>query len=116
MFGNANSSFLSCLFLLAFAALLLVGCESANFDKDKRQIAAKNAIREMLPPTAHNFDVTAFGEDTLAHWTDTLLKHPIRYNLAFVYTDATGKVQSKSGFAVFAPDGKSLLTAQITNL
>jgi hypothetical protein len=101
--------------VLVFFVLLLSACESANFSKDKRQIAAKDAIRELLPRAARNFDVVSFSEDTLATWGDPTVKRPIRYNLDFTYTDSTGTVQNKNGFAVFAPDGKSLLSAQITN-
>lgn len=103
---------LSC---LPFVVLLFSGCENANFSKDSRQIAAKDAIREMLPRKARNFDVVAFNEDTLPTWTDTTVKQPIRYRLNFVYTDSTGAIQNKTGFAVFTPDGRSMLAAQITN-
>lgn len=102
-------------FLMLLTPLFLCSCENANFDKDKRQIAAKDAIREQLPWKIRDFDVVSFNEDTLPSWTDTTVKHPLRYNLHFVYTDTTGQTQNKTGFAVFAPDGKSLLTAQITN-
>lgn len=96
-------------------ALVSAGCENANFDKDKRQIAAKDAIRDLLPWRTRNFDVVSFSEDTLASWTDTTVKRPLRYNLNFAYTDSAGQVQNKQGYAMFAPDGKSLLTAQINN-
>jgi hypothetical protein len=95
-------------------ALVISSCESAAFEKDKRQIAAKDAIREKLQK-ARNFDILHFREDTLSEWTDTLIKRPIRYTLDFIYTDSTGTVQNKTGVVLFTPDGRSMIAAQITN-
>lgn len=99
--------------LLLVLALVTAGCESDRFDKDKRQMIAKDAIRSKLPPRARNFDIMAFSEDTLPVWTDTLVKRPLRYTLQFVYTDSTGNLQNRTGIAIFTPDGKSLLTSGI---
>lgn len=96
------------------AAFVFSSCETAAFEKDKRQIAAKDAIREKLP-RARNFDILHFREDTLSEWTDTLFKRPIRYTFDFIYTDSTGAVQNKTGIVLFTPDGRSMITAQITN-
>lgn len=95
-------------------AFVIGSCESAGFEKDKRQIAAKDVIREKLQK-ARNFDILRFREDTLSEWTDTLFKRPIRYTLDFVYTDSTGTVQNKTGVVLFTPDGRSMIEAQITN-
>src|SRR5947209_16254047 len=101
-------------FILISAVFFLYSCETATFDKDKRQIAAKNAIREKLR-AGRNFDIIRFKEDTLTSWPDTVFKRPIRYTLNFVYTDSAGVVQNRDGIVLFTPDGKSMMTAQVTD-
>ena len=96
-------------------SLLLLSCESSSFDKDRRQIAAKDEIRARIPFAAKDFDVTGFREDTLAQWTDTMIKRPIEYTLNFVYRDSTGRLLQNTGHVFFTPDGKSILQSQITN-
>jgi len=94
--------------------LFLLDCENHNFDSDKRQLIAKDAVRwTFVPPKARNFDVVHFKEDTLASWTDTTIKRPIQYTLDFVYTDSTGTVQNKTGEVIFTPDGRSMIAAQL---
>jgi hypothetical protein len=100
--------------LLIIFPLLLAGCEATSFDKDKRQIEAKDEIRAMLPRAARSFDVINFKEDTLASWKDSSFKHPVQYTLDFVYTDSTGALQQKTGQVVFTPDGRSIIQTQIT--
>jgi hypothetical protein len=95
--------------------LLLLSCESTSFDKDKRQIWAKDEIRRQLPHASTAFDVTGFREDTLPTWPDTMIKRPIQYTLDFVYKDSTGALQQKTGHVFFTPDGKSLIQSLITN-
>lgn len=97
--------------LLVFFAF---ACESESFDKDKRQIAAKNVIREKLR-RGRNFDIVSFKEDTLTSSPDSMVKNPIRYSLNFVYADSTGAVQHRNGVVLFTPDGKSLLNSQIVD-
>ena len=90
------------LFLLL--VVFVLGCESESFDKDKRQIASKNVIREKLVKV-RNFDIVSFKEDTLASTPDSLIKKPIRYSLNFVYTDSTGRVQHRNCIVLFTTDG-----------
>lgn len=97
--------------LLVFSAF---ACENESFDKDKRQIVAKNVIREKLR-RSRSFDIVSFKEDTLASSPDTMIKNLIRYSLNFVYTDSTGTVQHRNGVVLFTPDGKSLLNSQIVD-
>lgn len=98
---------------LSFLLLLIsVGCENHSFDSDKRQIIAKDQIRRKLRK-ARLFDITGYTQDTLQSYPDTLIKHPIRYGLDFVYTDSLGQVQKKKGLVLFTPDGKSVITSQI---
>jgi hypothetical protein len=99
-----------------FFLLLLFSCESGSFDKDKRQIAAKDAIREQLPRASRQFEIIRFGEDTLPSWRDTVFNQPIRYILDFRYKDSTETVQQRRGYVVFTPDGKSIIQSQITRI
>lgn len=99
--------------IFLFFAATLVSCENQAFDRDKRQIEAKDAIHRKLPPRALSFDITAFKEDTLAFWPDTLFKRPIRYLLDVVYKDSTGTVQAKKAIVIFTPDGRSIMTSEI---
>ena len=96
----------------AFFLFLLAGCESRSFDKDKRQIAAKEAVRAMLPPASHQFEITGFREDTLTEW-NTVLKNPLRYTLDFFYKDSTEAVHQQTGSVIFTPDGNSIIDTQI---
>jgi len=101
-----------CLTFLFFT-FLLISCESEGFEKDKRQMVARQKIRRKL----HNiraFDIISFKEDTLSSWSDTIFKQPIRYSLNFIYKDSTGALQKKTGFVLFTPDGKSVISTQIT--
>jgi outer membrane lipoprotein-sorting protein len=99
-------------YLLLLLLVILVSCESHSFESDKRQIIAKDQIREKLHK-ARNFDITGFKQDTLQTYTDTTIKRPLRYALDFVYTDSLGVVQKKKGVVIFTPDGNSVLNAQI---
>jgi hypothetical protein len=100
--------------LSVFIVSLILSCENPTFDKDKRQIVAKDVIRKKLS-AARDFDIVSFKEDTLSSWTDSTFKQPIRYTLNFVYTDSTGVVQNKNGVVLFTPDGRSIITTQITD-
>lgn len=95
--------------------LLLLSCETNAFDRDKRQIAAKDELRSKLPHGTTAFDITHFREDTLSGWPDTTFRRPIQYTLDFEYRDSLGVVQQKTGYVFFAPDGKSIIKTQITN-
>jgi len=106
-------TFMRYIFFLFFP-LLLASCEAASFDRDKRQIMAKDEVRSTLLPNAKGFDVTSFREDTLASWTDTLVKHPLQYTLDFIYTDSTGMLHQNTAHVIFTPDGKSILQTQIS--
>jgi hypothetical protein len=99
--------------ILLFFLSFLLSCESGVVARDNRQITAKNEIREKLPPRSGAFDITGFREDTLASWPDTMVKRPIRYTLDFEYNDSTGLVQKKTGYVIFTPDGRSVLSTQI---
>ncbi len=97
------------LFLLT---IIIFSCENQSFDSDKRQLIAKDEIRGKLHGIQF-FDITGFKEDTL-QWTDSTFKNPIRYRLNVAYRDSAGVLQNKEGFVVFTPDGKSVISSQIT--
>ncbi len=52
--------------ILLFVVFLLpfFSCETHNFDRDKRQIKAKDEIRSKLHKIS-NYDITKFREDTV---------------------------------------------------
>jgi hypothetical protein len=98
-----------------FFGVLLSGCDNGSFDKDKRQIAAKDVIREQLPGASHHFEITQFREDTLPAPGGPVFKQVIRYALDFRYQDSTGRVQERTGYVFFTPDGKSIIQLQVSN-
>lgn len=71
-------------------------CETNHFNSDKRQISAKNEIRNKAG-RPRSFDIISFREDTLQSWADTNLKHPIQYTLNFVYKDSNNILQKEKG-------------------
>ena len=97
------------LLIIAFAS-----CENPRFDRDDRQIIAKDSIRRKLVK-ARLFDITAFKEDTLYEFPDTLFKKPLLYTLDFNYIDSTGTIQNKKGLVLFTPDGKSVIKTTISD-
>lgn len=98
-----------------FFGVLLLSCDNGSFDKDKRQIAAKDAIREQLPRASHHFEITDFREDTLPAPGGPVFKQVIRYSLDFRYQDSAGRVQERTGYVFFTPDGKSLIQSQVSH-
>jgi hypothetical protein len=94
-------------------AILFLSCDNHSFDSDKRQIMAKDEIRHQLHG-ARAFDINGFKEDTLSDWPDSNYKNPIRYSLNIVYKDSTGAERHRTGVVIFTPDGKSIISSQIT--
>ena len=99
--------------LIFFFTLALFSCENTRFDSDKRQIIAKNEISNKIKNI--RFDITAFKEDTLQTWPDSVFKHPIRYTIDFVYKDSANTLQRKRGIVLFTPDGNSIINSWITD-
>lgn len=98
-----------------FSVLLLAffSCDNPRFNKDKRQIIAKDEIRRKLPRSARAFDITGFNEDTVSNFSDSIFKRPIRYTLDFVYKDSANVLHKKKGVVIFTPDGNSVINSSI---
>ncbi|MDB5229433.1 MAG: hypothetical protein JWN76_238 [Chitinophagaceae bacterium] len=101
---------LICLLLI----IVFASCENPRFDRDNRQIIAKDSVRRKLIK-ARAFDITAFREDTVRESPDTLFKKPLLYTLDFHYIDSTGALQNKKGRVLFTPDGKSVIKTTISD-
>ena len=97
-----------------YLSLSLYACVHRDFESDKRQIIAKDIIRQRLHRD-RSFDITGFKEDTLQSWPDSAFQHPLRYILDFVYNDSTNTPQKKEGVVVFAPEGHTVLNVQIND-
>lgn len=99
--------YLPLLLLIALAA-----CETHSFERDKRQVIAKDEIRRQLRGF-RGYTITNFREDTLKTWTDSVILHPIRYTLDFVYNDSVGNAQNKKAVVIFTPEGNAILQSKI---
>ena len=97
-------------YVFILLVVFFTGCDYGSFDKDKRQIMAKDFIRRHLPAHSKDFDITAFREDTLSNQLDSNFKRPIGYTLDYHFTDSTGQVQGKKSTVLFTPDGHSIIT------
>ena len=100
--------------ILLFMIPVFFACESTNFDSDKRQIMAKDEIRSKLQKI-HDYDITAFREDTIAAGANDDFKKLIRYRLSVQYMDSNNALQKKTGDVFFTPDGKSIIRSTISD-
>ncbi|MGN6603727.1 MAG: hypothetical protein ACTHK8_14830 [Ginsengibacter sp.] len=92
----------------------LFSCEPHGFDKDKRQIMAKDEIRSQLHKV-REYDITGFKEDTVEVTDNPDFKKEIRYHLDFSYIDSNNVLQQKSGDVFFTPDGSSIINSKISD-
>ncbi|MBD0288948.1 MAG: hypothetical protein M3342_13805 [Bacteroidota bacterium] len=99
--------------LLGFLVIHLLACEAHGFESDKRQIIAKNIIRNKVG-RGRSFSITHFREDTLQNWTDSTFKRPIRYTLEYVFKDSVQRIHKGQGIVLFDPEGNTVLQSQIT--
>ena len=97
-------------YFIILVLIFLASCDYGSFDKDKRQIMAKDYVRWNLPPHSTDFDITSFSEDTLSSMLDSNFKRPIRYTLVYHFTDSTKNVLQKKATILFTPDGHSIIT------
>ena len=101
--------------MLGFFLFNFFSCEKPRFEKDKRQLSAKDEIRSKRH-RARSCDITGFKEDTLSNFPDTTFKRPIRYTLDFVYKDSNNVLQKKKGIVIFTPDGNSIISTIIDSI
>jgi hypothetical protein len=92
--------------------MLLASCDTHSFERDKRQIIAKDEIGKQMRGF-RNYSITGFSEDTLQKWTDSVIIHPIRYTLDFVYNDSIGTTHGKKALVIFTPSGNAILRTEI---
>lgn len=102
-------------YLSLYFIFIFFSCENHRFDKDKRQLIAKDEIRNKLN-RARFFDITGFKEDTLSNYPDSFFTRPIRYTFDFVYKDSNNIFQKKKGIVLFTPDGRSIITSRIDSV
>jgi hypothetical protein len=93
------------------AATLVGSCESKNFESDKRQIIAKDEIRNKIV-RGLDFDVVSFREDTLLRSVDSNFIKPILYTLDIVYKDS-GRLVQKKGLVLFTPTANQVISSTI---
>jgi hypothetical protein len=101
-------------FLFVVVTPAFFSCETHNFESDKRQIMAKDKIRNELHNT-HEFDITSFKEDTIEGVDNPYLKKEIRYQMDFEYIDSNNVLQKKIGDVFFASDGGTIINSKITD-
>lgn len=98
--------------VLLLITLVLFSCEKHTFDSDRRQIVAKNLLRQTVK-NRRTFDVLQFKEDTLDSYPGTTGIRPIRYTIKYTYRDSTNTLVQRTGEVLFAPDGQSVLETRI---
>ena len=95
-------------YLVLLIPLIIFSCENHAFDRDKRQILAKDEIRRIIPGN-RSITITGFREDTLSGWHDSTFTRPIRYTLDISYNDSTGAKQNKQGVVIFSQQGNAVI-------
>ena len=98
--------------LLCILLLALAGCRSRGFEGDRRQLVAKDMIRE-LNPQMHHFQVLGYKEDTRSTPYDSNLKRPIAYTIDFSYADSLNEEHTARGVVLFDPTGRAVLRSEI---
>ena len=98
-------------YLFILSIVILAGCDYGSFDKDKRQIMAKDYVEWHLPPHSTDFNVTTFREDTLRNLPDSNFKEALGSTLDYHFTDSTHQVQQKRMTVLFAIEGHSIISA-----
>lgn len=92
---------------------MLNSCETKSFESDKRQIIAKDEIRNKIVREM-DFDVVSFREDTLPRSSDSNFIKPIQYTLDIVYKDSNRLVRKK-GLVLFTPTANQVISSTITD-
>lgn len=97
-------------YIILLSVLFFSSCDYGSFDKDKRQIMAKDYVRWHLPLHSTDFDITSFKEDTINYMLDSNFKRPIAYTLNYHFTDSTDHIEQRTTTVLFTPDGHSLIS------
>jgi hypothetical protein len=102
------------IWIIVFTLLILpfVSCENHHFDSDKRQIIAKDAIRDQLHKV-QDFNVIHFNEDTV-ETADSNFKKQIRYSMDIVFLDSN-KVFHQQKAIVWFTTGGPVIGSQIVS-
>lgn len=92
--------------IIVFTIIILpfVSCENHRFDSDKRQILAKDAIRNQLHKV-QDFNVIHFNEDTV-QTADSNFKKQIQYSMDIVFSDSNKVFHQQKAtvwFAIYGP-------------
>ena len=98
-------------YFIVLSIVFFTSCDYGSFDKDKRQIMAKDYIDLHLPQHARDFDIESFKEDTINYGPDSNFSHVIAYTLDYHFTDSINRVQKKKTTVLFTPGGHSIITS-----
>ncbi len=101
---------------LSWLLLLLTGgCQSRGFERDQRQLIAKDLVLQKVPER-NGIRMLHFREDTLNTPVDTLFQKPIQYTLFFSYKDSMDQLKNGKGVVVFDPAGRAVLRSEVVTL
>jgi len=98
-------------YFIVLSIVFFTGCDYGSFDKDKRQIMAKDYIERHLSQHARDFDIESFKEDTINYMLDSNFSNVITYSLNYHFTDSVNRIQQKKTTVLFTPDGHSIITS-----
>jgi hypothetical protein len=101
---------ISKLFPILFLTVLFSSCATKSFQADKRQLLAKNVVREKLG-RVKDYDIISFSEDTVANPEG---HHKLQYTLLVSYKDSTGNLQKSKGIVLFTPEGNQVINATVS--
>lgn len=107
--SNTNYAHMYKLIVL-FAIVLCSSCATKSFQADKRQLIAKNVIREKIGE-ARDYDILSFKEDTVAAADG---KQALQYTLEVSYKDSTGALQKSKGLVLFTPEGNQVISSTVS--
>ena len=101
---------------LYWLLLLLAGsCQSRGFERDQRQLIAKDLVLQKVTEQS-GLRMLHFREDTLDTPADTLFKKTIQYTLFFSYKDSMNQLKNGKGEVVFDPTGRAVLRSEVVAL
>ncbi len=90
--------------------VLFSSCATKSFHADKRQLLAKNIVREKLGKVK-DYDIISFREDTVANPDG---HHELQYTLLVSYKDSTGNLKKNKGIVLFTQEGNQVINATVS--